>query len=209
MKAKEFVKKYDLDNKEWNPKYQDDFLSDLTSELLAWCETYKAQDNIKGFDNAVNVIRMKWDGISKKVRFGLPEGLWKYFYASVICKIREEMCPREMARRRAEKERRRQEWEDRHAWEREMEEEIRKEQEAFWSRMAMAYLVMTSVPVSSFLFMELPVTATPEEVKKKYRELSLKYHPDRGGDAQKMVELNDARNKCLKWAEIRNKKGDG
>lgn len=34
--------------------------------------------------------------------------------------------------------------------------------------------------------------ATKEEIKKKYRELAHKHHPDKGGDEQKFKELNEA-----------------
>jgi len=35
-------------------------------------------------------------------------------------------------------------------------------------------------------------TATDEEIKKKYRKLSLKHHPDRGGDAEEFKKINEA-----------------
>jgi curved DNA-binding protein CbpA len=38
----------------------------------------------------------------------------------------------------------------------------------------------------------LPPTATPLEIKRRYRQLSLQYHPDHGGSVDKMVELNQA-----------------
>lgn len=65
MKPKEFIEKYGLETG-WKAKYQNDFLQDMTSELLAFLEYNKAENNIKGFDNAVKVIRMKWDAISNK-----------------------------------------------------------------------------------------------------------------------------------------------
>lgn len=34
--------------------------------------------------------------------------------------------------------------------------------------------------------------ATDEEIKKAYRKLALKYHPDRGGDTEKFKEINEA-----------------
>ena len=35
-------------------------------------------------------------------------------------------------------------------------------------------------------------TATPEEIKKAYRKLARKHHPDAGGDEAKFKEINEA-----------------
>lgn len=42
----------------------------------------------------------------------------------------------------------------------------------------------------AFATLGLPETATPEEVKAKWRELCMIHHPDRGGNA---VEFNEIR----------------
>lgn len=34
--------------------------------------------------------------------------------------------------------------------------------------------------------------ATLEDIKKRFRELALKYHPDRGGDSEKFIEILEA-----------------
>ena len=95
MKPKEFIEKYGIQGG-WNTKHQTNFLQDFTNELIVMLEYNNAVDNIKGFDNALRVIRQKWDAISNKIRFGLPEGMWRYFFATVVVKLREEMCSREM-----------------------------------------------------------------------------------------------------------------
>jgi len=33
-------------------------------------------------------------------------------------------------------------------------------------------------------------TATPEEIRRAYKILALEFHPDKGGSADKMVQLN-------------------
>ncbi|GAK54399.1 heat shock protein DnaJ domain protein [Candidatus Moduliflexus flocculans] len=38
-------------------------------------------------------------------------------------------------------------------------------------------------------FMGLPPYATPEEIKKRFRELAHQFHPDKGGDSEKMIRL--------------------
>lgn len=92
MKPIEFIRKYDLQSG-WKPRVQNSFLQDMTNELLAFCEVNHANDNIKAFDNAVKVVRMKWDAVSRKIAGGLLEKLWNYWWATVVVKIRAELCP--------------------------------------------------------------------------------------------------------------------
>ena len=199
MKPKEFIEKYNL-SKGWNKYKQNEFLSDMTSELLALLETYHAENNIKGFDNAVNVIRMKWDAIDKKIPFGIPEKLWGYYFATTIAKIREEMCPEEMAHRREVAARKKAEWErckkEREEWEREMYGDYFS---SFYEHLATLFLKAVVKPVESFIVLGLSEDASEDDVKKAYRKLSLEHHPDRGGDKEKFIAITEAKNKCLSW----------
>jgi curved DNA-binding protein CbpA len=45
-----------------------------------------------------------------------------------------------------------------------------------------------------YQILELPNFASSEKIKLKYRQLALKYHPDRGGDEEKMKLINMAYN---------------
>jgi len=40
----------------------------------------------------------------------------------------------------------------------------------------------------------LPTLVTKEDIKKQYRYLAKKYHPDQGGDSREMEEINRAYN---------------
>lgn len=193
------MKKYNL-TRGWNKYKQNEFLTDMTSELLALLETYHAENNIKGFDNAVSVIKMKWDAINNKIPFGIPEKLWGYYFATTIAKIREQMCPEEMAKRREMAAKRKEEYERRKRWREEMEREIYGDFfGSFYERLAAFFLKTSVKPVDSFVTLGLTEDATEEDVKKAYRKLSMEHHPDRGGDKEKFILITEAKNKCLSW----------
>lgn len=198
MKPKEFIEKYNL-NSGWKMFIQDEFLTDMTSELLALLETYHAEKNIKGFDNAVNVIRMKWDAISKKIPYGIPEKLWGYYFATTIAKFREKMFPKEMAKRREDAEKRRQDYirrkEEREYWNN-MQNEL---YESFFFGLAMEFLKINRKPTQAFVTLGLDDNATVEDVQKAYRKLSMEHHPDHGGNKEKFIAITEAKNKCLNW----------
>jgi curved DNA-binding protein CbpA len=41
----------------------------------------------------------------------------------------------------------------------------------------------------------LSPSASPEDIKRRFRELAKKYHPDLGGSSEKMIELLEAYHK--------------
>lgn len=92
MKPKDYIRKYRLDEG-WYPYAQESFLKDLSEDFSELLERNGANGNLHGFDNAVNEIRAKWDAISNKVRNGLPEGVWRFFYASAVIPERDRICP--------------------------------------------------------------------------------------------------------------------
>jgi hypothetical protein len=52
--------------------------------------------------------------------------------------------------------------------------------------------------------MGLPMNADGSEIKKKFRELAKKYHPDAGGDSEKFIELIEQYKKLKDIEESRN-----
>jgi len=49
--------------------------------------------------------------------------------------------------------------------------------------------------------LELPKLITKADMKKQYRFLSKKYHPDQGGDAVKQEQINTAYKLLMKYIE--------
>lgn len=194
MKPLDYQKKYNL--LQGTNFSHNEFIADLTQDFLALLEVGNSFKNIKGFENAVRAIRMKWDGINKKTAGNLPEKLWNYFYASVIVKMREDLFPTEMERRRREAEEKKRRREEYKRWEDDMFGGF----DPFARFSFLASLFFRSlIPTESFEFLGLPTDATKEDVQSKYRELSKIYHPDRGGSQEKFIELTEAKNKCLAY----------
>lgn len=200
MKPKDYIDKYQLSISGNVDKFNHkEFISDLTLDFMTLLEVGRATENIKGYENAVNAIRMKWNGINNKIIGQLPNKLWNYFYATVIAKMREQLFPTIMAERQKEKEER---------------EQRKKEYNEFWKREFNPYydffsffnfssllslLIQTSIPTSSFIVLGLKDSASIEDVKNRFRELSMKYHPDKGGNQDDFIKIVEAKNKCLAY----------
>lgn len=199
MTTKEYVKKYSLNiSDRFN---HSDFCQDLASEFICLLEYNKANDNLKGFDNAVRCIRMKFDAVSNKTLGVLPEKLWNFFFATVIVKLREELCLKDMERKREIQEQRKKEWEQRkarEAWESQQFNDF------FWGRNFHSFLFSNqkiSKPIGSFEVLGLPENATESDVRSAYKKLVVLHHPDKGGKQDKFIEITESKNKCLSWLE--------
>ena len=46
-------------------------------------------------------------------------------------------------------------------------------------------------------FLGLPCYATLSEIKKRFKQLAHHYHPDKGGDSEKMIQLLELYEKCF------------
>lgn len=60
----------------------------------------------------------------------------------------------------------------------------------------------------AFELIGLPPSATEREVQRSYRSLALTRHPDRGGTAAQMAELNEAHEVALEAARARAEAAD-
>lgn len=201
MKTKDYIDKHELHrNDQFDHK---EFTADLTNEFFSLLEVGKNKEgqlNIKGYENAVNCIRRKWDAVNNKTVGQLPEKLWSYFYATVIAKMREELFPEQMQQREAK----RREYEERkQARQRAHQSPFGSFDEDMWSRLHNQFLfaaILTSnldAKMKAFEKLGLPVTASEDEVNKQYRTLSLKHHPDRGGKQEDFIAITEAKNKCM------------
>lgn len=48
--------------------------------------------------------------------------------------------------------------------------------------------------INYYEILEVDEYSSPEEIKKNYRRLSMKHHPDKGGDPKKFKEVTEAYN---------------
>lgn len=204
MKTQEYVKKFELNKSD---KFNHtEFVADLANDFVALLELNKAENNIKGFDNALRALRMKWDAINNKTVGNLPEKLWGYFFATVVVKLREELCPKDMEKRRQIAEDKRKEWERR-------KKQFEWEQEQFnswyWSGLNSflgSLRKQVQPPISSFNILGLNhETSNADDVQKAYRKLVVKHHPDKGGKQEDFISITESKNKCLQWLESKSK----
>lgn len=202
MKTKEYINKYKLDEIGGvNKLNHDDFVADLTIDFMTLLEVGNSTKNIKGFENAVRAIRMKWDGVNNKTVGQLPDKLWNYFYAKVIMGYKQDLFPEILAERERQ---------------RIIREGYKKREEQEFNRYFtfgfgiddlfadfIASLFKTQIPEDAFIKLGLTSSATVEEVKESYRTLALQYHPDKGGNSDLFIAITEAKNKCLMY--LKNK----
>lgn len=52
--------------------------------------------------------------------------------------------------------------------------------------------------MSAYAVLDIPSTATQEEIKTAYRRMAMKHHPDRGGSPEKFQRIQEAYKQLLK-----------
>src|SRR5690348_7317118 len=91
MKPKDYVRKYNLD--QGSHFDQNSFVKDLTLDFQSTIEFLQSKDqlNYERFKSVIKEIRQKYDSINNKSGGKLTEGLWNYFYATIIVKVRDQL----------------------------------------------------------------------------------------------------------------------
>jgi len=198
MKPKEYVRKYKLNQ---NSKFNHNaFVADFTVDFMSLIEFHQSSGdwNYTKFQNCVNDIRRKWDGVSNKVAGGLPEKLWNYFYASVVVKVRDEYFGDFLRRQEYQREERRRERRERNAWR-------YQQRTSFWDfffNSVFNELLQGSrmtTPTESFITLGLAPESSQDDVKKRFKELAFQHHPDKGGNEAKFRQIVEAKNRCLAY----------
>lgn len=191
MKTQEYVRKYSLNKSD---KFNhNEFVSDLANDLLTLLEVGKGKEEIKGFNNAVNAIKMKFDAINNKT-LGNIEKIWGFFFATVVVKLKEELFPEFVKAQNEQREKAKRQYEKRRRFEDNYDDF------SFWGRMAgLLNLFKSPIPSSSFVVLGLSSEAKEDEVKTAFRKLSLQHHPDKGGSNEKFLEIVEAKNKVMAY----------
>ncbi len=213
MKPIEYLRKYNM--KETDEFDHNAFVNDLAQDFISQIEFHQQINwSYRKFKNCVKEISQKYNSISNKVYgTGLPDKLWKYFYATIICKIRDEMFSEMM-------EKRRKEWEDQKRKEQEEKKREKKEQED-WDKkwedyrqhrfgdFFLGFLKWSSgmgAPVTSFEVLGVDEDSSINDINHTYKSLVMKHHPDKGGNVEVFRKIIEAKNKCLAYINRKNKK---
>lgn len=93
MKTKEIIAKLDIQGGLRGKEKQDKFMAIMLDELREIYNRFNQKDSERHFNVSVKELRQKWDGISKKMNRGLSDGLWNFFFAAHVIKLKEELCP--------------------------------------------------------------------------------------------------------------------
>lgn len=202
MKTQDYVKKYQLNiDDKFN---HSEFVSDLANDFVVLLGLNKAEDNIKGFENALRAIRMKFDAINNKTVGQLTDKLWNFFFATVVVKLREELCPKDMEKRRLINEQKKKDWEQRkkeQAWvEEQFTNMFNKQRESFFNGFLSSLFKRQSAPSESFLQLGFENdNVSIDEINSSYKKLVLKHHPDKGGKQEDFISITESKNKCIQW----------
>lgn len=205
MKPNEYIKKYNLKDHKRNFNH-DSFVADLTIDFTSLIEYHRQTNwNYSKFKVCVDDMRSKFDAISRKTAHPkIHENLWKYFYATVVCKYRDEMFGDYLKKQRENREREKEErdfFSGHGAY-----NAFRSGKKAydFYQKMFedMLYSLLSDrmpVPITAFAKLQLSENSNLDDIKKRYKELAFKHHPDRGGNAAKFREITEAKNRCIAY----------
>ena len=91
MKTKEIIATLQIQSGV-SAKKQPQFFATLVKELEEYYNGFGQKDSERHFNAAVKQLRIKWESISKQMRYGLSDGLWNYFYATEVNKKKRELC---------------------------------------------------------------------------------------------------------------------
>lgn len=98
MNTNHYVAEFTNKDGKFDFKKSKDFNEALKLEFIERCKEININDDEKRYQKAVEQMRQKFDNISKKIAFGIPEQVWNYFYGSVVCDLREVYIPSYMKR---------------------------------------------------------------------------------------------------------------
>lgn len=196
MKTKEYVDKYNLSK---GTKFShNEFVNDLAVDFMTLLEVGNGNTNIKGFNNAVNAIKMKFDAINNKV-LGDISKIWGFFFATIIIKTKEQLFPEVYRQEQEARDKKKRQWEERKRW-----EDFESSYNSYFGFEDFIFGLLAkqarmAVPIQSFTELNLESTASIEDVKSAYKKLSLLHHPDKGGNQEKFIQITEAKNKCIAY----------
>lgn len=195
MKPNEYIKKFNLNGN--LSIHFGEIQNELIVDFISLVEYFKRTNNwnITQFKNCVKHLRQKFDSINNKCGNKLNESMWKYIYATVIIKIKDQEFGEYLKKQREKKVNMDNDFFDEfNFYERIIDELFNGRFNGMFNKM-----FSPTFPEKSFKIFSLHKNATVDELNKNFRELALKKHPDKGGNSEEFRELIEAKNNCLQY----------
>lgn len=215
MKPKDYIKKYNIEI--FDHFDHSMFVADLTVDFQTQVEYQKSvgQYTFSHFENIVKQIKQKFDSISNKSKMSIEkwDKLWKFFYASIVVKVRDEDFGEFLDKQKSQKEEKRRENSWRYRTEYDFyagsmfDELYRRFFKQFFGNdfggdFGFFNLSSRSIPTNEFSELGLKAeSCTIDDVNISFRKLALIHHPDKGGSASKFQNILEAKNRCIMYLQ--------
>lgn len=92
MKTREIIEQAQI-SRGLTLEKQPRFFAIMAQELERIYKEFNQEDSERHFTAALKMLRSKWDGVSNKIRYGIKDGVWDFFFAVEVVRLKKDLLP--------------------------------------------------------------------------------------------------------------------